>query len=701
MKLELPKVEVETSDNFITQAFSLGDSRVIMTILRSKLYSSPIRTVCQEIMSNARDAHREVKKSNLPIHVTLPNSMEPQLKVRDFGPGISPDRMANVFIKYGNSTKRGDNLQTGGFGLGAKSPFSYTDSFTIVTVIDKIRREYIAYIDESQLGAMSLVKEEASEELDGTSIIIPVKPNDFSSFSDAVCDVGTYWEPRPEVKGRTSFTWPRLEYVFKSPNNEWGIIANTAPKVIIDGIPYKLQTDILYPSKDRWSRYNGPEMKLLEYGLQLFVPGGKLKVTASREDLDYQTDVIAIIKDLIAKALVDVSKFVADKIKGSTNWREACLAFSKLQQTMSWLPAKSEWNGLPLIDHIDLDNHEHGRWAKVRSHTRSGSREYYNHNRAYINSQTMQFMDDTATVKSPHLKLATLFDQNPGIQTIQLIKYTPPVATGDPIKDVGHADAKKKYAAYLKWLETEFHWSKLGFINISTVANKKLPPRAKQAITKVRECTEGGYWTDVDVDLVKGKGYYVESWNGTPYASKTAKKNDVEFQPRSITSAFDFKANKVYSISTRYVDKLGDGWKPLHPELTKLCRGLLKDSEVKELAHEIRHLNDSRGMKAAKLLPLIKDPTGPAGVLMAYLSKVQAIEVKANKLLNLMRMLGLNKWLLKMENKPSKLLKYVKNYESRYILVGDYYSRRNEHDINELSLYINAKDESLKETKNP
>jgi hypothetical protein len=40
-----------------------------------------------------------------PIEVTCPTDISPQFEVRDFGPGITPSRMKDVFIKYAASSK--------------------------------------------------------------------------------------------------------------------------------------------------------------------------------------------------------------------------------------------------------------------------------------------------------------------------------------------------------------------------------------------------------------------------------------------------------------------------------------------------------------------------------------------------------------------------------------------------------------------
>ena len=135
MKLDIPTVQVERSADFEEEFFGVADMAMILSILRKYMYSEPISTIIQEVSSNARDANREVEKRDTPIKITLPNVINNfTLKIEDDGPGVTPQRMTGVFLKYGASTKREDNKQTGGFGFGAKTPFAYGDSFTIITI---------------------------------------------------------------------------------------------------------------------------------------------------------------------------------------------------------------------------------------------------------------------------------------------------------------------------------------------------------------------------------------------------------------------------------------------------------------------------------------------------------------------------------------------------------------------------------------
>lgn len=134
----------------------------IMTILRDNIYTDKILAVLREYSSNAWDAHRMVGKGDLPIHVTLPDTDNPTLVIRDFGPGMSPRDVFNIYTQYGESTKRNTDDAVGMMGIGSKSAFAYSDSFNVTSWNGGMRRVYIAVLDASNEGDMQCLDERAS-----------------------------------------------------------------------------------------------------------------------------------------------------------------------------------------------------------------------------------------------------------------------------------------------------------------------------------------------------------------------------------------------------------------------------------------------------------------------------------------------------------------------------------------------------------
>jgi light-regulated signal transduction histidine kinase (bacteriophytochrome) len=115
MILDTGSNKVITSENFVNdeQNFKIGNLSVILEILHSKLYSNPMKAMIQEIISNAVDANKENNQENTPIEITFPNVFSNSFSIKDNGIGIDKNRMADIFINYGSSTKRNTNDQIG------------------------------------------------------------------------------------------------------------------------------------------------------------------------------------------------------------------------------------------------------------------------------------------------------------------------------------------------------------------------------------------------------------------------------------------------------------------------------------------------------------------------------------------------------------------------------------------------------------
>lgn len=345
MKLSESKPNVEVSSNMESHLFSIQDQGMIFDILRNKMYSNTILAICREISCNARDAHREVGKDDVPIAITLPNSLEPFYKIKDFGPGISPDRMVNIFIKYTASTKRDDNVQTGGFGLGAKTPFSYSDTFTIETIVDGIKYNYACFIDETKVGKLMLLSQAPTSEENGTEIIIPVKNSDFTNFNIYTKNAVKHWKVKPIIKG-SKIDFDENKTLLKGKN--WEVIYSKdyysrASKIIIDGIEYPL--DIV--AAKQFS--NTSILESTSGSVFLYFNIGELSLSANREQIyfDKQT------KDKISKALESMSNEIKDlvnvKISEFASLWEANVYYRNILNNtfanLSFL-GKLYWNGI-------------------------------------------------------------------------------------------------------------------------------------------------------------------------------------------------------------------------------------------------------------------------------------------------------------------------------------------------------------------
>ena len=112
------------------QSFGISDSPEFFNILSNSLYSNKKQAVVREVLCNGWDSHIDSGKVDLPLRVTLTDQA---LTIQDFGAGIPDSAMHTIYCVYGLSTKLNDGKQTGGFGLGCKAPFAYTDHFEVTS----------------------------------------------------------------------------------------------------------------------------------------------------------------------------------------------------------------------------------------------------------------------------------------------------------------------------------------------------------------------------------------------------------------------------------------------------------------------------------------------------------------------------------------------------------------------------------------
>ena len=177
------KNTVKQSQDFKSYSFGIKKEGLshIFNVLRNQLYSDKVLAVIREYSCNAVDAHTEVGKDE-PILVTLPNQLSPYYKVRDYGRGLTEKEIGEIYVMYGESTKRGTNEQIGQLGLGSKSAFAYGDNFVINSFVKGRKTSYNAFIDSTQICQISKMEWEKSKEKDGVEIVVPVKNDDFRAF---------------------------------------------------------------------------------------------------------------------------------------------------------------------------------------------------------------------------------------------------------------------------------------------------------------------------------------------------------------------------------------------------------------------------------------------------------------------------------------------------------------------------------------
>ena len=294
-----------------SKAFSITASPKVFKILSSDLYTNKIRAVVRELITNMIDAHA-LNGNPEKFIIQVPGRLDPRFVCRDFGPGMSDfdiqgdDNSPGLYNSYFSSSKAESNDFIGGFGLGSKSPFSYTDTFSITSYHKGEIRGYVAYMDgDGPQIKPTFVKEMGPDDKTGIEIVVPVEEKDFRNFAYEVSYIMRPFKDLAIINGldREIDYFPDFDdYYGVNPERYWpdrgGLYA------IYGGIVYPID-DVI---RDRnWLSIRN-EVNYIKF------PMGSLDIAPSREalSLDDRTrkNIIERVKELSEKAFnEDVKRF--------------------------------------------------------------------------------------------------------------------------------------------------------------------------------------------------------------------------------------------------------------------------------------------------------------------------------------------------------------------------------------------------------
>lgn len=292
--------------------FRIRNSAKAFNILSSGLYANKIRAIIRELSCNAVDSHVAAGKADVPFEVHLPNALDPFFSIRDFGTGLTHEQVTSIYTTYFESTKTDSNAFIGALGLGSKSPFSYTDNFTVTAIKDGKRGIYSAFINGEGVPSIALMMTEETDEPAGVEIKFSVNDRyDFYKFKEEAASVYRHFKLVPVVKGSSGFTVEKSAYETKDIIPGVHTIENGRNSVAIMG-------NIAYPiNVPNPESTLGDLRHMLACGLEMEFAIGELDFQASREGLSYIPETIAAIKrklEAVRDQLAVHIKTEADKI---------------------------------------------------------------------------------------------------------------------------------------------------------------------------------------------------------------------------------------------------------------------------------------------------------------------------------------------------------------------------------------------------
>ena len=330
------KISSNISDS---SKFEIKADAAMFELLSKKLYTNPVRAVIRELVSNAIDANIAAgSKDQIIVH--LPNIIEDSFYVKDFGIGMDENELLSVFT-YGGSLKRNSNEQIGGLGVGAKSPFSIVNCFTVESNKNGNKILASCFIEKDGIPRFKVLSKEKSNER-GTKISFNVLEKYFNAFIEESNLVFLFSKEMPVLyNGKSTFLdnlylknieeFEKLRFAFQKDGlknydllfEEYPELTEYAIKAVLrmfgdnhfivnmGGVPYILEMNQIFSELSALKKFFNIKMNSI-YVLNFDI--GTLDIQASRERLNYTENTINIIKNKILDIVVEYFNTELNKV---------------------------------------------------------------------------------------------------------------------------------------------------------------------------------------------------------------------------------------------------------------------------------------------------------------------------------------------------------------------------------------------------
>lgn len=393
MKLADRTIEVHSAGIESNKQFTVAQNSKMFNILSNSLYSDKIMAVIRELATNAYDSHVSAGNKN-PFLVKLPTSADPNFSVRDYGTGLSKEDMENLYTTYGASNKNDSNDFVGCLGLGSKSPFAYTKSFTTTSYFNGQQYTYIAAMDDAGVPTLNLIHSTDTNEPNGLEISFAVKQYDFQEFSEKAVRVFHYFKNKPIISGgvRWDFTKEYSQRNIVIDGDGWRVCRLNNDNMKFPNHYHRIQSGIIalmgniaYPVEvshligeekaetpdhiAKWNRaFNKADIaswksfvgEIINQGLYLELDFGigELEMDVSREGLQYTKSVVKTLREKTQDIFVELKKNFSDKIATAKTKVEAIQTYYQMNDLAGGWGVGASWTDPSGKDHSISSGHD-------------------------------------------------------------------------------------------------------------------------------------------------------------------------------------------------------------------------------------------------------------------------------------------------------------------------------------------------------
>jgi hypothetical protein len=599
VKIQEQEVDVTMSENLNEDVFYIQATPEAFEALSGGLYNNRILAPIRELSANAYDSHVDAGCPEKPFEIHGPTSLDPTFYIRDYGTGLSEEKVDKVFRGYFNSTKKNSNDYVGCLGLGSKSPFAYVQSFTVKSFYNGKCYIYNCYKNSKNCPAITKIGELETDEPNGLHISFPVKDSDFYSFRSEISKNFTFYKVKPIVTGINNFSFSQPEYILS--NDKFGITKSKSSSLVVMGnIAYPFSSSQFKTSD---SSFSSDESKIVNWGIHLFVPIGSVNIASSREALSYTEATMKTIKEhveIAALALREEVSKTAMQIPTIWDARLYCNSVSK-NVLMSVINDNNysnnftiNWKGKTVSNYVEVNKLPNPPSSTMAVALENGLR--------YSNRDVISLKrNNITTIHARESLIIFVNDMNIGAYAAVNRYMTE--------KDMKNAIIISN--DYGKDFLEELGIPKEKVVFASTIEKPERKPRTvggvKVARTTLQKYVNGSF-ENVEVDLNSESGLYFEVKRGeVKISEKTEEVDEVYINSHNVNQLFSSLKilgfnEQIYAVRPCDLEKIKSksNWKPALPEISKFMLSMKAEIAEVSLIKSYESLSDETRVKLNK-----------------------------------------------------------------------------------------------------
>ncbi len=329
---------IKTDISSEIREFSIKTTNKAFKILSDGLYSDKEGSIVRELSCNARDAHVEADVLEKPFYIHLPTELEPEFFTRDFGPGLSEEDIFGLYTTYFASSKVSSNDYVGAFGLGSKSPFAYTDSFTVTSYFGGMIKTFQCVIQHGSPHILKLLEEKSSGET-GLKVSFSVKEDDFSLFKKKVQQKLRPFKVKPKIKIECDIDDIQENFsadpILVTDNFVLKTACYTNMFTLVQGcVEYQVSVDTFLSKFRSIAGVRSVIFREIKnffnsFSILVYLPIGSFDTSVSRESISLDSNSIKQIVKHIYKIVKSIDKIFENNIDSLKNDSERALYYTK------------------------------------------------------------------------------------------------------------------------------------------------------------------------------------------------------------------------------------------------------------------------------------------------------------------------------------------------------------------------------------